>query len=214
MTQDSENSSKIVRRGDLVRLREADTILREAMTARRESEAAVAAHEKQILADAHQRALRDAAKTASRVIAEAEAATNARLLDLEPEIARLVARTVRAILGTYEPEEATYRAAVNALSLMRDHRQGRIFAAEDTAAALRRAVADLGPNGAEITEVFIDPALDRGRAHLVSDRGSAEIGLAALTDKALRAWDGGGDNRGDGRGDGAAATPAKPEDSK
>lgn len=190
MTPTRAPSSKIIRRADLAKLRQADAVLQEAEDARRASDTAIAENERKVMADAQHRAMREAAKTASRVIAEAEQATHARISDLEPEIARLVARTVRAILGSFEPEELTYRSAVNALSLMRDHRQGRIFAAEDVAAPLRRALADVGQNGAEVTEVFVDAALDPGRAYLVSDRGSAEIGLAALTDKALRAWDG------------------------
>ncbi|MBK4214322.1 hypothetical protein JJJ17_00135 [Paracoccus caeni] len=182
-------SSRILRKKDLAKLRDAERILREAEEASEASKQAAMALEQEILDAAHKRALREAARAASRVIADAEAATSNRMQNMETELAQLVSQTVRAILGSYATEEATYRAALNALSQMREHRQGRIFAAQDVVDLMRRAVTDLGDDGAEVTQILTDTGLAPGQAFLVSDRGSAEIGLSALTDSALRIWD-------------------------
>lgn len=182
-------SSRILRKEDLARLRDAERVLREAEDADRASRQATQEREQEFLQAARKRALREAARTASQVIADAEAATTSRMKNMETELAQLVSQTVRAIIGSQAPEEATYRAALHALSQMREHRQGRIFAAQDVVDLMRRAVSDLGGEGAEVSQVMTDPALAPGQAFLVSDRGSAEIGLSALTESALRIWD-------------------------
>ncbi|QFQ89058.1 hypothetical protein F8A10_16750 [Paracoccus kondratievae] len=185
-------SSRILRKKDLAKLRDADRILREAEKASETSRQSAKVLEQEILDAAHKRALRDAARAASRVIADAEAATSSRMQNLETELAQLVSQTVRAILGSYAAEDATYRAALNVLSQLREHRQGRVFAAPDVVDLMRRAVTDLGKDGAEVTQVLTDSGLASGQAFLVSDRGSVEIGLSALTDSALRIWEGPG----------------------
>ena len=111
----------------------------------------------------------------------------------------MVALTVRRIVGEYAEDEATYHAALTALRQMRDHRKGRIFAAPDVIAPVTRAAADAGEAGPEIVGLHPDPALAPGRAVLTSDHGSAEIGLRALTDQALKAWE-----------EGTPAAPAVP----
>lgn len=187
---------RILRREDIGRLREAEGLLRDAEATKRASEAEAKRIEQTAIDEARQKALRESTRTAARLIAQAEAAAERRLKNLEPELARIVAETVRAILGNFEPEEATYHAALTALSQLRDHRRGRIFAAPDVVAPVSRAVAELGDAGPEIVGVHADPALDPGRAVLTSDHGSAEIGLKALADQALRPWDEGRNGEG------------------
>lgn len=182
-------SGRILRRDEVRRLREADRILREAEQTRADSQETAARFEQSMMSEARLKALRESARTASRLIAKAEEAAESRLRNMEPELARLVAQTVRNILGAFEPEEATYLAALNALEQMRIHRRGRIFAAADTVAPIRRAVEDLGPNGPEIVAIIPDPALEGDRALLTSDQGSVEIGLSALTERALQPWE-------------------------
>lgn len=179
---------RILRRDDLDRLRRAETVLRDAEAQRRDTQAAAAAEARDLLAEAQRNALKESARTAARLIARAEETAERRLNDLEPELARLVALTVRRIIGEMEPEEATRAAALNALRHLREHRQGRIFAAPDIAAPIDAAAREAGPEGPEILSVTADPALDPGRALMVSDRGSTELGLAALTEQALRPW--------------------------
>lgn len=193
---------RILRRQDLGRLRDADDILRDAEATRRASEIEARRIEQTAVDEARQEAVRESARTAASLIAQAEAAAERRIRNLEPELARIVADTVRGILGAFEPEEATYRAALTALAQLRDHRRGRIFAAPDVATPVARAVAELSSNGPEILGVHTDPALDPGRAVLTSDHGSAEIGLKAQIDQALRPWEGGG----------ALAEEAEPEE--
>ena len=180
---------RILRRDQVGQLRQADAILRDAEQHSQASRQQAEQHQRDLMAEARNKALRESARTAARVLAEAEAAGQRRLTDLEPELARLVAMTVRRIIGDYAPHDAAHRAALTALRQMRDHRRGRIFAAPDTLEPVERAVADLGPDGPQIIGVHPDPALDAGRAVLTSDHGSAEIGLAALTDRALQAWE-------------------------
>lgn len=182
-------SSRILRRDQVGQLRQADTILRDAEQHRQTTRVQAEQHQRDIMAEARNRALRESARTASRVLADAEAAAQRRLTALEPELARLVAMTVRRIIGDFAPHDAAHHAALTALRQMRDHRRGRIFAAPDTIAPVQQAVAALGPDGPEIIGIHTDPALDPGRAVLTSDHGSAEIGLAALTDRALQAWE-------------------------
>lgn len=189
MTSDRSSGGRILRRDEVGRLREADSILRDAEATRQRSQDAAVQMEKTAINEARRRALQESARTASRLIARAEEAAEARLRNMEPELARLIAQTVRTILGNFEPEEATYLAALHALTQMRDHRKGRIFASDEMVGPVRRAVDALGPDGPEILSVISDPALDPGRAVLTSDRGSVEIGLGALTDRALRAWE-------------------------
>lgn len=185
----SSSSSRILRRDEIGQLRKADSILRDAEASKARSEESVARMEKAAVNEARLRALQESTRTASRLIAQAEEAAEARLRNMEPELARLIAQTVRMILGNFEPEEASYLAAAHALSQMRDHRRGRIFAADEMVGPVRRAVDELTEHGPEILSVISDPALDPGRAVLTSDRGSVEIGLSALTDRALRAWE-------------------------
>ncbi|MFV0386005.1 hypothetical protein [Paracoccus sp. (in: a-proteobacteria)] len=182
-------SSRILRRDDLGQMRSAEKILRDAEESRQLSEEQAARMGDDIVSEARQRALHEAARTASRVIAEAEQAAETRLRNMEPELARLVAQTVRLILGEFQPEEATYLAARNALSQMREHRNSRIFASEEVVEPVRRAVEELGQDGPEIVAVIPDPALEPGRISLNSDRGSAEIGLDALISRALQTWE-------------------------
>ncbi|SMO45443.1 hypothetical protein [Paracoccus laeviglucosivorans] len=182
--------ARILPREEIDRLREADRILRDAEQTREESRETTARMQQDMMSEARMQALRESTRTAARLIAKAEEAAEARLKNMEPELARLVARTVRSILGDFQPEEATYLAARHALAQLRDHRRGRIFAAEDTIEPIRRAVDDLGGEGPEILAVIPDPALDAGRAYLSSDRGSAEIGRDALVDRALAPWEG------------------------
>lgn len=184
-----ERPATILRSDELRQLRQAESILRDAETARRDSETAAAAEAQSVLTEARQKALRDSARTAARLIAQAEAKAQERLVGLEPELARLVAHTVRQIVGDFAREEATYHAALTALRQFREHRRGRVFAAPDIAAPIDRAVEDAGASGPEILDVHTDHALEPGRAVLTSDQGSAEIGLGALTDQALRAWE-------------------------
>ncbi|MDO5621572.1 MAG: hypothetical protein Q4G24_08900 [Paracoccus sp. (in: a-proteobacteria)] len=185
----TDRSPRILRRDEVGRLRQADSILHDAEQHRLASREQVEKLERDVLSEARNRAFRESARTAARVLAEAEAAAQRRLTALEPELARLVAMTVRRIIGEVEPHEAAYRAALTALRQMRDHRRGRIFAAPDSVMAVERAVNDLDGDGPEIIGLHRDPALEPGRAVLTSDHGSAEIGLAALTDQALRAWE-------------------------
>lgn len=186
---DDEAHRRILRRDAIGRLRDADSILRDAELTRQRSQESAAKLEEDIISEARLRAMQEAARTASRVLVEAEQAAEARMKSMEPELARLVAQTVRAILGEFEPEEASYLAARQALSQMRDHRKGRIFASADMVQPVRRAVEELGPDGPEILTIAADAALEDGVAILSSERGSAEIGLSALTDQALKAWD-------------------------
>ncbi|WBU57182.1 hypothetical protein [Paracoccus sediminicola] len=181
--------SRILSRDEVGRLRAADRILRDAERAERESREHSAKLEQDIVSEARLKAMRESARTAASLIARAEEAAEARLRDLEPELARLVAQTVRSILGDFEPEEASYLAARQALSKLRDHRRGRIFAAPEMAGPVGRAVDDLGENGPEILSVIPDPAMERGSAVLSSDRGSTEIGLDRLTAQALSPWE-------------------------
>lgn len=179
---------RILRRSDLDRLRNAEEVLRDAETQRRDSQAQAAAEARDLLADAQRSAMKESARTAARLIARAEETAQRRLDELEPELARLVALTVRRIIGEIEPETATRLAALNALRQMRDHGRGRIFAAADVAAPIEAAARDIGADGPEILSITTDPALDRGRALMVSDHGSVELGLSALTEQALRPW--------------------------
>ncbi|RMC34941.1 hypothetical protein [Paracoccus alkanivorans] len=188
-------ASRILRREEIGRLREADRILHEAEQTRRSSHEDAARLEKSIVGEARLQALRESTRTASRLIAKAEEAAQTRLRNMEPELARLVAQTVRSILGAFEPEELSYRTALQALRQLRDHRRGRVFAAPDTVGPVRRAVEEVGTEGPEILSVIPDPALEPGRAFLTSDHGSAEIGPAALTDRALRPWEEHADGR-------------------
>lgn len=183
------SARRILSRAELDRLRTADRILAEAETTRQQSREQGARLQQEMLGEARLAALREATRTASRLIAQAEAAAEARLRNIEPELARLVARTVRSILGEFEPEEASYLAARQALARLRDHRHGRIFADPGLLAPINRAVDALGADGPEILSVAPDPALEPGRALLTSDRGSAEIGLAAMIDRALAPWE-------------------------
>lgn len=181
---------RILRRDDLDRLRQTEHLLRDAQVAHRDTQAAAAREAQGLLAEAQRQALRDSARTAARLIARAEETAERRLRDLEPELARLIAMTVRRIIGEMEPEEATRLAALNALRQLRDHRRGRVFAAPDIAPAIEAAVQAAGADGPEVLSVNADPALDHGRALMVSDHGSTELGLAALTEQALRPWTG------------------------
>ena len=61
------------------------------------------------------RALREATRAAAEVVARAEIEAEEKLRRLEPTLARLVARTVREVVGALEPEEAAYLTALNAL---------------------------------------------------------------------------------------------------
>ncbi|ARJ70449.1 HrpE/YscL family type III secretion apparatus protein [Paracoccus contaminans] len=187
---------RILKRDQLDGLRRAEAMLREAEAQSQDTRSAAAAEARALLEQAQRRALKESARTASRLIARAEETARARLDGLEPEIARLVALTVRRILGDIEPEAATRAAALNALRQLREHRQGRIFAAPDIAAPIAAAVDAAGPAGPEILSVATDPALDPGRALMISDRGSTELGLAALTEQALRPWTEGSDEAG------------------
>ena len=110
-----ERPATILRSDELRQLRQAESILRDAETARRDSETAAAAEAQSVLTEARQKALRDSARTAARLIAQAEAKAQERLVGLEPELARLVANTVRQIVGDFAREEATYHAALTAL---------------------------------------------------------------------------------------------------
>lgn len=198
------NANRILRREEVGRLREADRILREAEQTRQSSREDAVQLEKDIVSEARLRALRESTRTASRLIAKAEEAAQTRLRNMEPELARLVADTVRSILGDFESEELTYRTALQALRQLRDHRRGRVFASTDTVGPVRRAVDEIGADGPEILSVIPDPALEPSRAFLTSDRGSAEIGSAALIDRALQPWEeqaGGNPSSPDGEGD-------------
>ncbi|AGT08880.1 type III secretion system protein [Paracoccus aminophilus] len=181
--------SRILSRDEVSRLRDADRILLGAERSRLESVAEAARVGQDMLDEARLKALKESTRTAARLIAKAEAAAEARLQNIEPELARLVAQTVRSILGSFEPEEASYLAALNALSQLRDQRRGRIFAAADTLAPVRRAVEALGESGPEILSITADPAFEPGRAVLTSFSGSTEIGLGALTARALAPWE-------------------------
>lgn len=183
------SQSRILRRDEIGRLREADRILLEAEQTRVESRESAARMERDIVSEARLLALKESTRTAARLIAKAEEAAETRIRNMEPELARLVARTVRSILGDFEPEEASYRAALHALAQLRDHRRGRIFASAEMVAPIRQAVDELGETGPEILSVIPDPAMEPGQAVLASDRGSAEIGVAALTDRALQPWE-------------------------
>lgn len=190
---------RILRRGDLDRLRRSEEVLRDAEARSRDTQAQAAAEARDLLAEAQRNAMRESARTAARLIARAEETARRRLDELEPELARLVAMTVRRIIGEIEPEAATRLAALNALRQMRDHGRGRIFAAPDVAGPIEAAAAQIGAGGPEILSITADAALDPGRALMVSDHGSAELGLAALTEQALRPWT-----------EGAAADPGDP----
>ena len=87
--------------------------------------------------------LPDRARTAARLIAQAEAKAQERLVGLEPELARLVAHTVRQIVGDFAREEATYHAALTAMRQFREHRRGRVFAAPDIAATYADVVNEM-----------------------------------------------------------------------
>lgn len=192
---------RILRAAEVDRLRRADAILHAAEAARQATEADAARAADALISDTRSKALRESARAAARMIARAEAAAEQRLAALEPELARMVALTVRRIVGDYAEDEATYHAALTALRQMRDHRKGRIFAAPDVIAPVTRAAADAGEAGPEIVGLHPDPALGPGRAVLTSDHGSAEIGLRALTDQALKPWE-------DGTPAASAAPPA------
>lgn len=207
----TENTAipRILRRSDLDRLRQAEDVLRDAEARRRDTQAQAAAEARDLLAEAQRSAMRDSARTAARLIARAEETARRRLDELEPELARLVAMTVRRIIGEIEPEEATRLAALNALRQMRDHGRGRIFAAPDVVAPIEAAAHEVAGEGPEILSIAADPALDPGRALMVSDHGSAELGLAALTRQALRPWTEGAavEDPDDGATDRAAPQP-------
>lgn len=190
---------RILRAAEVDRLRRADAILDAAEQTRQATEADAARAAETLISDTRRAALRESAQAAARMIARAEAAAEQRLSAMEPELARMVALTVRRIVGDYAEDEATYHAALTALRQMRDHRRGRIFAAPDVAAPVARAAADAGAAGPEIIGLHSDAALEPGRAVLTSDHGSAEIGLRALTDQALKPWQDGADaDRGEG----------------
>ena len=180
---------RILRADEVDRLRRADAILYAAEQTRQATEAAAARAAETLIDDTRRKALRESAQAAARLIARAEAAANERLNALEPELARMVALTVRQIVGDYAEGEATYHAALTALRQMREHRRGRIFAAPDVVAPVARAATDAGTDGPELIGLHTDPELAPGRAILTSDHGSAEIGLRALTDQAVRPWE-------------------------
>ena len=184
-------AQRILRREDLARLRDADEVLRDAEARAHETRAEAERQTSTILTEAHARALREATRAAAEVVARAEIEAEEKLRRLEPTLARLVARTVREVVGALEPEEAAYLTALNALRQMRDHRGARIYTSADMVEPLRRAVQDAGPGAAEVTALTVDERLAPGRAILSSDRGHAEIGHKAVLDAALRPFDGG-----------------------
>ncbi len=179
----------IVRRVDLAGLRRADRIVRDAEAHRAQTELQAQEAHDDLLEAARKKALLDSTRTAARLIADAEEEARRKIAELEPQLAKLVADTVRAILGDMEPEEVRYRAALNALRTLRDHHNGRIYCPSSMAQTMRRAAADVPPGGAEVQSVVIDDQLEDGVAVLSSDKGHTDIGLAALTDAALQAWE-------------------------
>lgn len=179
----------IVRRVELEGLRRADRIVQNAEAQRHAIEQNAEAERSAMAEEARQSVLREAAQAATRVIAEAEEEARKKLIDLEPQLAELVAETVRAIIGEMETEEASYRAALTALRRMREHKMGRIYCDSETAPAIRRAVSELPDGSADIEGVVIDDTMRPGEVVVSSDRGHAEIGVQAQLDKALKAWE-------------------------
>ena len=147
----------------------------------------------EILEEARQRMLQDSASHAARVLMDAEAAAERQMRSLEPTLARLVAQTVRQLIGDMDENLATERAVTQALTRLKDHRRARITAAPDVADSVRAAVANAGGHGAEVIEIKVDPALEPGRTVLSSDRGFVELGLAAQIAQANAAWESDGD---------------------
>ena len=164
-----------------------------------EARAAAAAERDTILEAARNRALRDSARSAMKVIAEAEAAAEHRLSVLEPQIAALVAETVREVVGRLDRDDAVRGATEQALLRLRAHRRARITTAPDVVDAVRAGVAAADGAGAEVVSVTVDPRLESGRATLSSDRGHAEIGLDDQVAAVTEAWDGRAGGRDDDR---------------
>lgn len=187
--EDRMKSGKIVRRADLDNLRRAESILQNAETTRQQSEQAAEVMREAVLKEARNKALKESTRAAAKMIAEAEATAAKKLLELEPEMARLVAETVREIIGQFDTDEAIYMASLTALKKLRDHQSGRVYCNSHTASPIRRAIADLPEGNVEIEGLVIDDNLENDRAIISSNRGHAEIGLTALTDAALKAWE-------------------------
>lgn len=175
----------ILRKEEIAKLREADSLLAEARRtledARKEALRILETAE----TEARQKALAEATRSAARIIARAEADATRRIDGLEQQLARLVAQTVRSVIGGMEQDEAAYHAALTALRQLRDHPNARIHAPAEAMPALRRALVEADSPA----QLVVDDRLEAGRAILSSDRGHAEIGLSALTDAALRPWE-------------------------
>lgn len=164
----------------------------DAETALAGAQRAAEAQRADLLEKARARALRDAAQSAARIIAQAETVAHRQMDTLEPALARLVSDTVREVIGALDCDAAVIGATRQALTRLRDHRRARILTAPDVADAVKAAIAalDSGPDMAPGTsiDVQVDARLAPGRTILSSDRGHVEIGLSHQIARVTEAW--------------------------
>ena len=123
----------------------------------------------------------EGAIAAQSIIDEANAATQARALEMENTLAKIVADVVRRIVGE-EDREAAIRAAVRtALSNLSGKGEAVLHVAPDMLAAVETATRD----NRQIAAVRVDEGLAPGECMFSSGQIHARIGLAAQLDAAL-----------------------------
>lgn len=117
---------------------------------------------------------------------EAEQKLRTEFKAIEGELAELVGKTVRSVIGDLDQDLAIERATIMALSQLVDHKMARIRAAPAAMAPLTRAIeAGAGENILEIVE---DEELEGDRVVFSSDRAVAEIGLSKQVEAATAPW--------------------------
>lgn len=185
-------TGRILSRETVEKLEGADRVLRQAERMREAAAREAERLREDLLTEARQRALRESARTAARIVAEAKITAERQLKEIEPALARLVSDTVEDIIGAGDREETVRLATIQALKRLRDHRRARLLAAPDVIDAVRAAVASLPDDNtaAEVMEVAVDERLEAGRTLLSSDRGHAEIGLPDQVAAATEAFRG------------------------
>lgn len=136
--------------------------------------------------DGRAQGLADGCAAAAELLAEAERQVIERAEGLEETLAKLVAETVRRIIGQGDWSDTVRAAVRTSLERMSTKETHRLHISPDMAAPVHAALADIE----KTLTVLVDESLPEGTALLSTDQGHAHIGLEAQLSAGLAAFEG------------------------
>jgi flagellar biosynthesis/type III secretory pathway protein FliH len=107
---------------------------------------------------------------------------------LEQEIAKVIVMTVRQIIGSFDPDDATKQMITRAIVRLLDHDRATVICATDMAEIVRSSLTELKSDHDSVPDLRIDPNLSGGRVVFSSEYGHVEIGTEAQIATALEPW--------------------------